>query len=145
MSENTRNYVNAFWELIDEILNSVLFLLIGIEVFAINFDFGNPFLLGILAIVLSLLGRFIAVALPVTILRSRQKFADGTIRIMTWGGLKGGISVALALSLPDSEWKDAILTMTYIVVVFSIIVQGLSIGPLAKRIAGREPEFDFED
>ncbi len=143
MSERTRNYVNAFWELIDEILNSVLFLLIGVEVFAINFDFGNPVLYGAIAILLALLGRFVAVSLPVSLLRSRINFAPGTVRIMTWGGLKGGISVALALSLPASEWKALILTMTYIVVVFSIVVQGLSVGRLAKAVAGREPELDL--
>ncbi|MBV1866905.1 MAG: cation:proton antiporter, partial [Marinosulfonomonas sp.] len=78
-------------------------------------------------------------AIPVLILRPFRDFSPGVIPIMTWGGLKGGISVALALSLPESEWKPLILTSTYVVVIFSIIVQGLTIAPLAGRL-GREPE-----
>ncbi len=143
MSETTRDYVNGFWQLIDEILNSVLFLLIGFEVFAISFEGNNILFAGVLAIALSLLGRFAAVSLPVLILKRTHEFSPGTIRIMTWGGLKGGISVALALSLPESEWKPLILTMTYIVVVFSIIVQGLTIGRLAQKVGGRSPELDL--
>ena len=138
MSEQTRDYVDAFWKMIDEILNAVLFLLIGIEVFAVVFDAAwLPALAG--GIVLALVGRLAAVAVPVLLLRLVRDFGPGTIPIMTWGGLKGGISVALALSLPDSEWKPLILTATYVVVVFSIVVQGLTVAPLARRL-GREPE-----
>lgn len=138
MSEETRHYVKAFWSMIDEILNAVLFLLIGFEVFAVAFS--QPALLaGTGAILLALLGRFIAVAVPITMLKPFRDFSRGVIPIMTWGGLKGGISVALALSLPDSEYKSLILTCTYMVVVFSIIVQGLSVARLATRL-GREPE-----
>jgi len=92
-----------------------------------------------LSIVLSLLARLTSVAVPILILRPFRDFSRGIVPIMTWGGLKGGISVALALSLPDNEYKPIILTATYVVVVFSIIVQGLTIAPLAKRL-GREPE-----
>ncbi len=138
MSEETGKYLNAFWTLIDEILNAVLFLLIGIEVFAIAFT-GDAIKTGIFAIFLALFARLVAVSVPVLSLRPFRGFAKGTIPIMTWGGLKGGISVALALSLPDSEWKPEILTATYIVVLFSIIVQGLTIAPLAKRLS-RTPE-----
>jgi len=138
MSELTREYVDAFWKLIDEILNAILFLLIGIEVLAVAFSI-DALLAGLLAIVLSLLARLTAVAIPILILRPFRDFSPGIVPIMTWGGLKGGISVALALSLPDSEWKPVILTATYVVVVFSIIIQGLTIAPLAKRL-GREPE-----
>jgi CPA1 family monovalent cation:H+ antiporter len=138
MSEETRDYVDAFWKMIDEILNAVLFLLIGIEVFALAFDaIWLPALAG--AIGLALLGRLAAVAVPVQLLRLVRDFGPGTIPIMTWGGLKGGISVALALSLPESDWKPLILTATYVVVVFSIVVQGLTVAPLARRL-GREPE-----
>ena len=137
MSQKTRDYVDAFWKLIDELLNAILFLMIGLEVFAIAFT-GNALLIGVCAIGLSLLARFAAVSVPVTLLKPFRGFSAGAIRIMTWGGIKGGISVALALSLPDSEWKPVILTTTYIVVLFSIIVQGLTIAPLAKKI-GREP------
>ncbi|KPU84612.1 sodium:proton antiporter [Marinosulfonomonas sp. PRT-SC04] len=138
MSEETRKYVNAFWKLIDEILNAVLFLMIGFEVFAVAFT-DDAIIAGIGAIGLSLLGRLVAVAVPVMLLRPFREFSKGVIPIMTWGGLKGGISVALALSLPDSEYKAVILAATYILVMFSIIVQGLTVAPLAKRV-GREPE-----
>tara|TARA_R110002124_G_scaffold74772_1_gene200711 strand:+ start:474 stop:1730 length:1257 start_codon:yes stop_codon:yes gene_type:complete len=138
MSEETRKYVDAFWQLIDEILNAVLFLMIGFEVFAVAFD-GDMLLTGIASIMLALAGRLVAVAVPISILRPFRNFDSGVIRIMTWGGLKGGISVALALSLPDSEWKPLILTSTYIVVVFSIIIQGLTIAKLANRV-GRNPD-----
>ena len=138
MSEETRRYLDAFWELIDEILNAILFLLIGFEVFAVAFD-ASAFVTGALSIALALVARLAAVAIPITLLRPFRSHKTDVIPIMTWGGIKGGISVALALSLPDSEWKPLILTATYIVVVFSIIVQGLTIAPLAKRF-DREQE-----
>lgn len=138
MSAETRHYVDAFWELIDEILNAVLFLMIGFEVFAIAFE--TSFLTtGVMSIALALVARLAAVAIPVLLLRPFRDFSAGVIPIMTWGGLKGGISVALALSLPDNEWKPLILTCTYIVVIFSIMVQGLTVAKLANRV-GREPD-----
>ncbi|SFI22878.1 cation:proton antiporter [Jannaschia pohangensis] len=139
MSDETRAHVDTFWTLIDEILNAILFLLIGVEVFAVAFD-TSYLLAGLAAIGLHLLARFAAVVVPVTLLKPfSDNMEDGVIRIMTWGGLKGGISVALVLSLPDSEWKPLMLTATYIVVLFSIIVQGLTVARVARR-AGGEPE-----
>ncbi|HCP81119.1 MAG TPA: sodium:proton antiporter [Octadecabacter sp.] len=143
MSEETREYVDAFWKLIDEILNAVLFLMIGFEVFAIVFE-TDLLVSGVMAIFLALLARLSAVAVPVLLLQPFQTFSKGVIPIMTWGGLKGGISVALALSLPDSEWKPLILTATYIVVVFSIIIQGLTVTRVAERV-GRTPELPVQD
>ena len=131
MSETTREYVDAFWKLIDEILNAVLFLMIGFEVFAVAFNM-ETVTAGAYAVALALVARLFAVAVPVLLLRRIREFTPGVIPIMTWGGLKGGISVALVLSLPDSEWKPVMLTATYMVVVFSIIVQGLTVAPLAK-------------
>lgn len=138
MSKRTREYVEAFWLLIDEILNAVLFLMIGFEIFLVTFD-TTTVVAGIAAIALALVARLAAVAIPVLILKPFRVFSPGVIPIMTWGGLKGGISVALALSLPESEWKTLILAATYIVVIFSIIVQGLTVKRLANRV-GREPE-----
>ena len=136
MTAATREYVDAFWKLVDEILNAVLFLLIGIEVFALTFETAFlPTIVG--GMVLALVGRLAAVAVPVLLLRPFRDLGSDVIPIMTWGGLKGGISVALALSLPDSEHKALILTATYVIVVFSILVQGLTIAPLARRLATR--------
>ncbi len=134
MSEETRKYVDAFWMLIDEILNAVLFLLIGVEIFAIQFG-ADILTTSIASIGLALIGRLVAVVVPILALRPFRNFGPGVIRVMTWGGLKGGISVALALSLPTSEWTDQILAATYVIVVFSIVVQGLSVGWVAKRAA----------
>lgn len=134
MSEETRKYVEAFWKLIDEILNAVLFMMIGFEVFAIALSM-DAVLAGAIAVPLALAARFAAVVVPVSILRPFRDFDSGVVRIMTWGGLKGGISVALALSLPSSDWTPLMLTATYAVVVFSIIVQGLTVAPLARRLS----------
>jgi len=133
MSIVTREYLNAFWKLIDEILNALLFLLIGVEVFAVVFN-QEIILAGILGIFLSLVARLAAVSLPILMLSRWKNYRRDVIPIMTWGGLKGGISVALALSVPENEYKPLILAITYIVVLFSIIVQGLTIAPLAKRL-----------
>jgi monovalent cation:H+ antiporter, CPA1 family len=138
MSEETRKYLDAFWSLIDEILNALLFLLIGVEVFAVAFN-TNALWGGALAIIVALFARFVAVSVPILMLKPFRTFPRDVIPIMTWGGLKGGISVALVLTLPDGEWKPLLLTMTYVVVLFSIIVQGLTIAPLARRL-GREPD-----
>ena len=138
MSELTREYVNSFWQLIDEILNAVLFLLIGFKVLSIVFSI-NVMIVGIFAIILCLFARFSSVLIPIILLKPFRDFSHGAVPIMTWGGLKGGISVALALSLPENEWKPIILTSTYMVVLFSIIIQGLTIAPLAKFFS-KEPK-----
>ena len=132
MSAETRQHVDAFWRLIDEILNAVLFLLIGLEVFALTLA-ERPILLGLAAIPLVIIARFAAVGLPIGLLRLRRTFTPGALPIMTWGGLRGGISVALVLSLPDSEHKPLLLTVTYVVVIFSIIVQGLTMKRVVRH------------
>jgi CPA1 family monovalent cation:H+ antiporter len=133
MSDQTRERLDAFWELIDEILNAVLFMLIGLELIVIALH-PSYFLAGIIAIVVSLVGRVISVGLPIWIMRFRQKFMRGTIRILTWGGLRGGISIALALSLPPGSERDIIIAATYLVVVFSVLVQGLTFGRVMKAL-----------
>lgn len=133
MSEQTQKHVFQFWELIDEILNSVLFLLIGLEVLVVVLE---PSLIGLalLSIPVVLLARYSAVFLTIKLLSIRESFLPGVTRILTWGGLRGGISVALALSLPEGPYKQPILLITYAVVVFSIIVQGLTIRPVIARV-----------
>jgi len=133
MSEKTALHVQTFWALIDEILNSVLFLIIGFEVLALAFS-GPTLIAALLAIPLVLAARLVAVATPVGLLRLRAQFTTGAVRVLTWGGLRGGISVALALSLPPGPEKPAILVVTYGVVIFSIIVQGLTIGKVVKKV-----------
>ena len=133
MSDVTREHLDAFWELVDEILNALLFLLIGLEIQVIPFNRAY-IVAGIAGIGITLLARWASVGLTVGALRPLRSFSPGAVRILTWGGLRGGISVALALSLPASPPRGVILVMTYIVVVFSIIVQGLSLGKLVRRI-----------
>ena len=132
MSEKTREHLFSFWELIDEILNSVLFLLIGLEILVIAFDPTQVWLV-LLTIPLVLAARFIAVSVPIFGLSSWLEFTKGAIPVLTWGGLRGGISVALVLSLPDNENKPLILTATYAVVLFSVIIQGLTV----KKVIGQ--------
>ena len=132
MSDETRHHLDIFWELVDEILNAVLFVLMGLEVLVLTFT-QHYLLASLLIIPIVLLARFIAVGGQVMLLRPFREFSPGAIRIMTWGGLRGGISVALALSLPLSPERDGILAITYAVVVFSILVQGLTIEKLVKR------------
>jgi len=132
MSATTREHLDTFWELIDEILNAVLFVLIGLEILVITFG-SHLLIAGTLSVFIVLIARFISVGIPVLIIRQFRELTPGVIKILTWGGLRGGISVALALSLPASAERETILAITYCVVVFSILVQGLTIGRLIKR------------
>ena len=132
MSDTTREYLHTFWELVDELLNAVLFVLIGLEVLVISY---KPEYLqaGLLAIPIVLLARFLSVGAPVQLFGLVREFGHRATLILTWGGLRGGIAVALALSLPSGDARDAIVTITYIVVAYSILVQGLTLGPLISH------------
>ena len=132
MSDATRQHLDIFWELIDEVLNAVLFVLIGLEVLILTFTWAY-FFVGLLMIPMVLLARFSAVGIPIALLRPFQTFSPGVIPILTWSGLRGGISIALALSLPSGPERDIIVAVTYILVIFSIVVQGLTVGSLVKR------------
>ncbi|MDH5668556.1 MAG: sodium:proton antiporter, partial [Nitrospira sp.] len=136
MSDTTREHLDNFWELLDELLNAVLFVLIGLEVLVLSFQ--RPYLIGgLVAIPLVLAVRWTSVVLQIKTFSLFREFGARTITILTWGGLRGGISVALALSLPHGPMRDAVVTMTYAVVVFSILVQGLTIN---RVLAAGKPQ-----
>jgi CPA1 family monovalent cation:H+ antiporter len=137
MAEVAGSYVHKFWHVVDEALNAILFLLIGLEVLIIPWTV-DYVIFGIVAIFIVLMGRFVGVGLPISIMRMMWSFERGTIRMLTWGGLRGGISVALALSLPEVAVKELFVTATYSVVVFSIIVQGLTVSPLFEKVIQNE-------
>jgi CPA1 family monovalent cation:H+ antiporter len=134
MTGSTREHLDHFWELLDELLNAVLFVLIGLEVLILSFESG-PWLAALLMIPVVLLARLTSVSLPVLALSRVRVFTPGAIPVLTWGGLRGGISVALVLSLPAGAERDVLVTVTYGVVLFSLLVQGLTVGPLARRLA----------
>jgi CPA1 family monovalent cation:H+ antiporter len=136
MSETTRQHLDMFWELLDEILNAVLFVLIGLEVLVLSFS-RDLLISGLIAVPTILFARWVSVAAPLAAMRPWQKFTNGTLAIMTWGGLRGGISVALALSLPNSREREAVVAITYIIVIFSILIQGLTIKRVVERVMGR--------
>jgi CPA1 family monovalent cation:H+ antiporter len=133
MSPTTREHLHTFWKLVDEILNAVLFLLIGLEVFALHWEASHMWA-ALLVIPLTLVARYVSVAGPLSLLSLKEDFTPGAIPALTWGGLRGGISVALALSLP-ADWaaKELILTVTYGVVVFSIVIQGTTVAAVIRR------------
>jgi CPA1 family monovalent cation:H+ antiporter len=141
MKTITQDYLVKFWELIDEILNSVLFLFIGFELLMIKNlkDFAVP---GIIAIFVVLFARVISIIIPTKFMSFKTRFSPQTVKVLVWGGIRGGVSIALAMSIPKGENSNIILSITYFVVVFSIIVQGLTIGKVAnpKKIAHEELE-----
>lgn len=132
MSPRTVEHLDTFWELVDEMLNAILFVLIGLEVLVVPLE--RDFLIaGAAAIVVVLAARFASVGLFVNLLSLGREFGPHTVRLLTWAGLRGGISVALALAIPSGPERDVLLTVTYAVVLFSIVVQGLTIRPLVVR------------
>jgi CPA1 family monovalent cation:H+ antiporter len=133
MSEITERYVDKFWELIDILLNAILFVLIGMEMLVLTYK-GDYIFAGLLAIPIVILCRYASLWLPIKLFEKKLAFVPKTNLIMTWGGLRGGISIALALSLTDSMHREMFLVLTYVVVVFSILVQGLSVEKLVKWV-----------
>ncbi|MEO8312439.1 MAG: sodium:proton antiporter [Caldimonas sp.] len=133
MSDTTRHHVDLFWELLDEMLNAVLFVLIGMEVIVITFAHGIA-AAAAATIAVTLFARWLTVGLPVSLWRKVFRLPSGAGPVLLWGGLRGGISVALALSLPAGPERETLLSLTYCVVVFSILVQGLTVGKLVRRV-----------
>lgn len=134
ISTTSRNYIAHLWEIIDEILNAVLFMLVGLQMVVIPFT-GTLFWLGCITIAIVLLARYVSILLPSKTLLFKKTFEKGAVTILTWGGLRGGLSIALALSLPAAMKGNIFVPVTYIVVLFSIVVQGLTIGRVAKKVA----------
>lgn len=132
-SDVTKDYIGKFWQMIDEVMNAVLFLLIGFEMLIVPFN-NILLLMGLLAVLIVLFARLLSVSFPIFIIRNKRAFATTTIPLLTWGGMRGGISVALALSVPKYMYGEMFVTITYIVVLFSIVVQGLTIEKLAKKL-----------
>jgi monovalent cation:H+ antiporter, CPA1 family len=134
VSDTTRHHIDLFWELLDEILNAVLFVLVGMEVITIHFPLGplGAIAAAVAAIAITLAARWLTVGLPVALARRAFRLPRGAAGVLTWGGLRGGISIALALSIPAGPWRETLIALTYWVVAFSILVQGLTFGRLVR-------------
>ncbi len=132
MSEITESYVDKFWELIDILLNTILFVLIGMEILVLTFE-TEYVIAGLITVPVVLICRYLSLLLPISLFKKKLDFVPKTNLIMTWGGLRGGISIALALGLTETMQRDLFLVITYVIVVFSILVQGLTVGKLVKR------------
>ncbi|WP_114784197.1 cation:proton antiporter [Botryobacter ruber] len=136
MSELTADYLTKFWEMVDEIFNAVLFVLIGLELMIVRF-YSHFIIIGVVATVIVLLVRYLSLAIPSYTLRLNRTFAPNTLVIMTWGGLRGGISIALALALTPEMHRDVVVPVTFVVVLLSLLVQGLTIEPFIKRLSAK--------
>ncbi|GAL83654.1 hypothetical protein MYP_881 [Sporocytophaga myxococcoides] len=139
MSIVTKDYLTKFWELLDEILNAILFLFIGFELLLIP-DFETYWIISVVAIVVVLFARFVSIWIPMLIVPFKPKLNKGSLIMLVWGGLRGGVSIALVLSVTDPDYKELLLEMTYLVVVFSIVVQGLTVGKLSNKVQLPEPK-----
>jgi monovalent cation:H+ antiporter, CPA1 family len=136
MSDVTRDYLGKFWEVTDEILNAILFMLIGLEIVVVTFEVSYV-AIGLVTAVMIVVARYITLYVTATAFRFIGELGPGTLKIMTWGGLRGGISIALALSLPPDPHKNIIVSVTFVIVLFSILVQGFTIEPLIRRLTGK--------
>ena len=138
MTDVTRAHLDLFWRLLDELLNALLFVLIGLEVVVLTFT-GEFLFASLIAIPMVLAARFLCVGVPISLMRfAGSEFTPHAVKLLTWGGVRGGISVALALSLPESPERSAIVAVTYVIVLFSIAVQGLTIGLMVRRAVGQQ-------
>ncbi|MCA6075447.1 cation:proton antiporter [Fulvivirga sedimenti] len=144
MSKITETYVDKFWELLDILLNTILFVLIGMEILVLTIEM-NYLVAGLIAIPLVLLCRYLSLLPPISFFQKRLEFVPGTSLVMTWGGLRGGISIALALSLSQEMNRELFLVMTYVIVVFSILVQGLTVGNLVRRVSVKTEKADLQE
>lgn len=143
MSEMTKDYLEKFWELIDEILNAILFLFIGFELLLLP-NLEKQLLIGLVTILIVLFARIFSIVLPwkffdvFKFFGIKSAYNKGSLTVLVWGGIRGGVSIALVLSLPDGEYKNLLLEITYIVVLFSIVVQGLTVGKVANKVLEKE-------
>jgi CPA1 family monovalent cation:H+ antiporter len=132
-AEGLQNYLHKFWELIDELLNTILFVMIGLQIVVLPF-IKNYWFIGLLSVLFVLIARGVSIVVPALLLRRSLKTSFKGITILVWAGLRGGISVALALSLPPSPYKELVLSASYIIVIFSVIVQGLTLNKLVDKL-----------
>ncbi len=137
MSQITQDYLTKFWELVDEVMNAILFLYIGFELLLIP-NLTGHWIMGIVTIGIVLLARFLSIWVPSLVVPLREKFDQGTLTMLVWGALRGGVSIALVLSMNNGPYKEILLEITYFVVVFSIVVQGLTVGKIARRVMSLE-------
>jgi len=140
LPEQTQHHLGVFWELVDDVLNAVLFVLVGMEVITIRIPVGPAAAVGagLAAIAITLASRWLTVGLPVTLARRASRLPAGAGELLTWGGLRGGLSLALALALPAGPWRETLIALTYAVVAFSILVQGLTFGRLVRARLRRD-------
>jgi monovalent cation:H+ antiporter, CPA1 family len=143
MSSETRDYLGKFWELIDEIMNAILFLFIGFELLMLP-DLEKQLILGGLTIFIVLFSRLLSIVIPLKSILRKNVYSRGSVITMVWGGIRGGVSIALVMSMPYNEYKDILLEITYIVVLFSIIVQGLTVGKVANKVLVSENHSNHE-
>lgn len=146
MKSETQDYLLKFWELIDEIMNAVLFLFIGLELLIIK-NLEDYIWGGAICILIVLFARWVSIFIPTKFMAYKHRFAPQTIKVLVWGGIRGGVSIALALSIPKNDYSDVIISLTYCVVVFSIVVQGLTIAKVANptKIVEQEDEKAYTD
>ncbi|SEW05355.1 sodium/proton antiporter, CPA1 family [Chryseobacterium wanjuense] len=133
MSDITKDYLGKFWEVTDEILNAVLFMLIGLEIVIVSFDL-SYLTIGIITALIIIIARFVSLYIPAVLFRFKKVFGTKSLFIMTWGGLRGGISIALALSLPQNPYKNILVSITFVIVIFSILIQGITVEKVIKRL-----------